>query len=458
MEQVKVENILDLKLKNLTENMPDDSLNKRICIFGHGFIGLPLALSFSLRGCSVIGVDIDKGLVDDINRGTTHHYEMLKDITIQQILKRELYKSRYLATTDAGDAVRTSSNIIVTVGVPVVEGRCLTGYLAQACMTIGKNLKKDDLVIIRSTVIPGTTEEILMPILENESGMRGGIDFYLAYSPERVAEGRTLDEFVNMPTLVAGVNKESAYRAAELLGIVCKAKIIEAGSIKEAEISKLFENVQRDVNIALAQEFARFTEAMGVDIFEVVKLANTHKRVNILTPGPGVGGYCIPNAFHYLEPKARQLSVDLDIIKLCRSKNADMPGFITSKVEELLGKAGKSLSQSKIAILGIAMKDYSNDSRMSPAIDIAEILLKKGGRVDAFDPRVQGLHSFKVHSQDAALAGADAVILLSRQHGINYDDLVYMAGIMNENPVYLDTKSVVDRQEAEGLGFIYWRL
>ncbi|WP_243120219.1 nucleotide sugar dehydrogenase [Caloramator sp. E03] len=427
-----METIKAFDIRELNENIPEKSLNKRVCVFGQGFVGLPLTLSFALRGCNTIGVDIDKKLVDEINKGITHHTEKFYNVTIQEILKMQIEEKRYKAVTDASKAVKECNNIIVTVGIPIKDGKHDISYLESAIRVIGKNLKKEDLVVIRSTVIPGTTEEIILPILEEESKLRAGVDFYLAYSSERIAEGNAFEEFANMPTLVAGINKPSLYRAVDLLSVVCKADIVISNSIKAVETSKVVENAQRDVNIAMVQEVARFCEALNIDVFEVIRLANTHKRVNLLTPGPGVGGYCIPNAYHYLEPKAKELNVDLELFKLSREKNRLLPDFIVSKIEEQLNKVGKTLENSKVAVLGLAMKDFSNDDRISPPIDICNKLINRGALVCAFDPQVPTEYEFKVKTQDEALKDADAVVILTKQKGISFDDYEYMAKQMKK--------------------------
>lgn len=445
-----------LKIKDL--NITQNQLNKKVCIVGQGFVGLPLSLSFSLRGCEVVGVDVDDVLVANTNKGTTHHTERFHGVTIQKILQMQLEEERYQATTDVEKAVRECNNIIVTVGIPIIDGKFVMDYLEKCCKSIGKNLKKGDLVVIRSTVIPGTTEQFILPILEEESGMKAGVDFYLAYVSERIAEGNAFVEFENMPTVVGAINNESLIRAIELIAVVCKAKIIPAGSMKEVETSKVFENIQRDVNIAMAQEFARFTEALGIDIFEVIKLANTHKRVNLLAPGPGVGGYCIPNAYHYLAPKAEELGVSMDLLKLAREKNAFLPEFIVNKTEELLNQVGKELKGSKVAVLGLAMKNFSNDDRISPAVDICNILIKQGAIVSAFDPIVTTEYEFKTKTQDEALDGADVILILTKQLEIRFDDVVHIVEVMNEYPVCVDTKAALDRKEALKYGLTYWRI
>ena len=212
-------------IEEFNENILGNSIKKNICVFGQGFVGLPLTLSFAFRGCNTIGVDVDDILVVQTNKGITHHTEKFQGISIQEILNMQLKAKRYKATTNGAKAVKESNNIIVTVGIPIKNEKYIMDYLESACRTIGQNLKKGDLVIIRSTVIPGTTEDFCMPILEEESGMNAGEDFYLAYASERIAEGLAFDEFANMPTLVGAVNKASIKRAADVLGIVCKAEI-----------------------------------------------------------------------------------------------------------------------------------------------------------------------------------------------------------------------------------------
>lgn len=430
----------------------------KICVIGQGFVGLPLALSFSLNGSKVIGVDANKALVEELNLGITNHTENYKGKSIKEILTEQINLKRYAATTSIKEALKECNVIILTVGIPIVDGIPDFQDIKNACKEISKYLKKMDIVLIRSTVIPGTTEEIILPILEEGSGLKVGDEFYLAYSSERIAEGKAFDEFENMPTVVAGINDKSLRKAKEILKIVCKANIIEASNIKVVETSKVFENVQRDVNIAMAQEFARFTEKLGIDIFEVINVANTHKRVNLLIPGPGVGGYCIPNAYFYLEPKAREMDLSLDILKLSRKKNSLVPSFIVGKVQELLSQVNKNISNSKIAVLGMAMKDYSNDDRLSPAIDIINLLIQKGGEIQTYDPIVKSIYNFKNDNLEEVIENADILIVLARQENVDYSQLDYFRRKMNSNPIYMDLKNVISKEEVEDKGFIYWRI
>lgn len=430
---------------------------KNIAVFGQGYVGLPLSLSFAFRGCRVTGVDVVEGLVKDINNGITHHTESFEGKTIQEILKEQLMLGNFHAITHGEEAVEKCNNIIVTVGIPVRDGKHDISDLFECITHIGRKLKKGDLVVIRSTVIPGTTREKLMPILERESGMKAGSDFYLAYSSERIAEGKAFDEFAYMPTIVGGINEESAIRAKELLGIVCRAEVITASSIEVVEASKVFENVQRDVNLAMVQEFARFAQGMDLDIHEIVKIANTHKRVNLLNPGPGVGGYCIPNAYYYLEPKAEEIGVSLDILKLCREKNSKLPQVMVNLFERELMKAGKSLSGAKVGILGIAMKDYSNDDRLSPPIDIIKILEKKGAVVFAYDPAVPTSYEFKISKIEDALKDKDGIIVLAKQKEFDSISADYLLDVVDKGTVLMDIRSLFTKFKDELLngGILY---
>lgn len=425
-----------------------DNNLKNVAVFGQGFVGLPLSLSFSFRGANVYGVDILEKLVNETNAGITHHTEKFEGKTIQTILKEELKNGRYRATTNMEEALKACNNIVLTVGMTEV---------IECCKTIGKHLKKDDLILVRSTVVPGTTEDVVLPILEKESGMKAGKDFYLAYSSERIAEGFAFEEFAYMPTITAGVNEESAKRAKELLEVVCQTPVIVASEIKVVETSKVFENVQRDVNIAMVQEFARFTENLGISIHEVIEVANTHKRVNLLTPGPGVGGYCIPNAYHYIEPKATEMNMTMDILKLCREKNADLPNVMINILNNSLNKVSKDVSSSKIGVLGFAMKDYSNDDRISPPIEIIKQLMKLGAKVEAFDPAVPTEYDFKVDSLKKVLEDKDAIIVLAKQSefdNITKEDLL---SSMKKDSVIFDTRNLFQgiKNDLKNSGIIY---
>ncbi|MHB1418804.1 MAG: nucleotide sugar dehydrogenase [Bacillota bacterium] len=429
---------------------------KELAVFGLGFVGLPLALSFALRGHPVIGVDVNQRLVDALNSGVTDHLESYQGIGIQQILREQLETGMFLATTDASAALEQATKIVVTVGLPVQNGDIHYGSLMGAVMDIGRGLKANDLVMVRSTVVPGTTEEIIRPALERESGLRAGEDFFLAYSSERIAEGRAFEEFENMPAVLAGINEASASRARELLEVITRASITVASNIKVVETAKVVENISRDVNIALVNELARFCEGEGLDVAELVKVSNTHKRVNLLMPGPGVGGYCIPNAFYYLQPAAHEVGVELKLLETARKVNDGVPGVVVGLVRRGLEVAGRNLKGSRVVVLGLAMKDFSSDDRLSPALEVIKLLEEAGATVKAYDPAVPKGNQCQVACREEALEGAHAVVVLACQAGIDYNDFEGMYSMMDHSrpPVLVDTRFVVNIEAAREAGFV----
>ncbi|WCK53738.1 nucleotide sugar dehydrogenase [Aneurinibacillus sp. Ricciae_BoGa-3] len=421
------------------------SLN--IAVIGLGFIGLPLSLSYARKGANVVGIDVSEPLIRDINQGISHHLEYFEGKSLADILKDQLAAGRFKATTSYEEAASQVNNYIITVGIPVKNGDPEMRYLTAACESLVGVLKKGDTVILRSTVIPGSTEDLVKPLLE-KSGLKAGEDFYLAYASERIAEGRAFEEFINMPLAMGGINEESAKRAHEVLTFVTEAEVT-ISDIKVVETSKVIENVQRDVNIAMVQQFARFAEKAGIDTFELIRVANTHKRVNLLTPGPGVGGYCLPNALYYLLPKAKEIGVNLDLLETARQINDSVPRILVNMVGEKLSEAGKTLAGSKVAVLGLAMKDFSNDDRISPPHHLVQLLEEAGAHVAAYDPAVPARYPYKVDSLGDAVSGADALIYVTVQEEFLEIDWDEVLGKMNQNPVLVDGKNRIPRSISE---------
>ncbi|MGE5396641.1 MAG: nucleotide sugar dehydrogenase [Chitinophagales bacterium] len=423
-----------------------------IAVFGLGFVGLPLSLSFAINKCNVWGVDIDKHLIDELNNGITHHLEVYKEKTVQDILNEELASGRFQAYSDGLAVMSQCTVIIITVGIPVQGNHINLEHLTDACRLIGHGLKPNDLVLVRSTVVPGMTRKVILPILEKTSGLKAGADFYLAYCSERIAEGKAFDEFENMPVILAGIDRESTEQAVKLLSVITRAPITCAKQMEEVETAKLLENISRDVNIAMANEFARFCNSINVNIFEVIKAANTHTRVNILTPGPGVGGYCLPNALPYLEALAREQGLDLPLLQTARQVNEDMPGYVSDLV---LRHLPVSPAKAKVAVLGLAMKDYSNDDRLSPAFKVIKTLQDAGCEVKVFDSAVTTQYPFKVDNLEEAIAGAHALLILALQKDIDYQDLNYFRKFMYQEaaPLIVDIKNLYHEQQVLSQGF-----
>lgn len=426
---------------------------KSISVFGLGFVGLPLSLTYTLYGVKVYGVDVNKEYVERLKKFDTHILEEYKGKSIKKILKESIEKGLFEPTISAEAAMKNTNEIIVTVGIPVENEKVVMKPFDTAMKKIGKNLKRGDLVLIRSTVPPGTTKEVALPILEKESNLKGSKDFSLAYSSERIAEGNAFEEFQTMPVTVAGIDRESTKRGKALLNIINK-NIIEASCPEVVEISKLIENSSRDVNIAIVNELASLTEKMGIETMEVINVANTHKRVKLLTPGIGVGGHCVPYSSYYIFYKAEKLGLKLSLLNTAREVNKKRPLQIVDYIEDILAQAGKSIINTKFAILGVAMKDNSSDISESPALQIQDIILRKGGKVLWYDPNVKGDFKEKRESIEEALRGAEVLIIPIKQDLIKFD-IKLISALMKKKSIIFDSKELLNRREIEKAGFIY---
>ena len=430
---------------------------EKVAVIGLGFVGLPLSLTYTLHGIKVYGVDINKEYVENLKNGHTHVYEEYNGKHIEEILKESLKNGLFVPTTSLEDGLKEVQNIIVTVGIPIEnDNEVKMEAFVEAIKNIGKNLKKGDMVLLRSTVPPLTTKNIVKPILEEESGLEVGKDFYLAYSSERIAEGRAFEEFQTMPVAVAGMDGESTKRGKQLLELI-NPNIIEASTPEVVEISKLIENASRDVNIAIVNELSTLTAALGIDVMEVINVANTHKRVKLLTPGIGVGGHCIPFASKYIFYSSDKLSLEMPLLHAARSVNDSRPFDIVNRIEKTLKTLGKSIEEIKVAFLGIAMKDNSSDVSESPAIKLKEIFKSKGAKVECFDPKVNGeLENMKTNEYEV-LKNADVVIIPIVQEEINYD-INEWAKYIKKDAIIFDAKGVVDKNTSKILGYTYLSL
>jgi len=423
--------------------MATDSI--RVAVVGLGFVGLPLALTYAMKGASVIGIDVLPSVVEEINSGHSHHLEAYQGKTLPEILREQLAAGRFYATTSYAEAAKSVDHYIITVGLPVKNGDPDLGPLKSCAHSLGSVLKRGDTVMLRSTVVPGTTEEVVLPILEEVSGLQAGKDFYLTYCSERIAEGRAFEEFMTMPLVLGGINRESAEKGKELLSVISEAEVT-ISDIRVVETAKVIENIQRDVNIAMVQEFARFAEAYQIDTFELIKVANTHKRVQLLTPGPGVGGYCLPNALYYLLPKAKELGVSVSLLQHARQINDSVPKVLVSMLERSLREVNKSLEGSRIAVLGLAMKDFSNDDRVSPVHDLISLLQSAGAEVCSYDPAVPSRYEHKRDSLEETVRGADALVLTAVQQAFVDIDWRSVAREMAADPILFDTKNRIPRE------------
>lgn len=428
---------------------------EKITVVGLGFVGQPVALAFAQKGILAAGLDVNPELISQLKVGHSKIHEMDADRSLEDILQVALSEGLFQPTLDPGEAYAGSDAVLVSVGLPVKDGSPQFGPLDQAAETLSQHLRPGMTVLIRTTAPPGTTEGRVKPRLE-ASGLKAGKDFFLAYVPERLSEGKAFLETRTVSIVVGAPDEASRERAAAVMAPILEAPLYQTESYEAAELSKVVENAQRDVNIAIAQEVARIAEAMGLNTREVIQLANTHPRVRLLDPGPGVGGFCIPNAYRYLEAAASPLGVTLHTFRAARETNDRVPGLLMEIGEAALGAEGPE--GKKAAVIGLAMKDFSVDDRQSPAVAVAEGLIDRGFHVEAYDPLVKG-RPFQVTSLDEAVRGADLLYFLVRQPGIDTDDIRWM-GSMKKGGLVIDAKGILRgrEREIEAMGIRLWSL
>ena len=343
---------------------------KKICVLGLGYIGLPTASTFATSGVKVIGVDVNQKVVHSLQNGEIHIYEPGLRTLVQAATQ-----SNNLVIADRPEE---SDAFIIAVPTPFYEEKKadLT-YVKSAAESIVPVLQKGNLVVLESTSPPRTTIDVLVPILE-KSGLKAGEDFYVAYSPERVLPGQILRELIENARVIGGIDELSAQVGKSLYQIFVKGEIITTTSTT-AEMVKLMENTYRDVNIAIANEFAKLADRFGVDVWEAIEIANLHPRVNILRPGPGVGGHCISVDPWFLVEAAPDIT---PLIHTARIINDSQPDHVVELVNRILG----SLKDRRITVLGLAYKPDVDDLRESPAVEVAHKLHANGAIVTAFEP------------------------------------------------------------------------
>src|SRR5256712_4857002 len=356
----------------------------RIAVIGCGYVGLPLSLAFARAGYSVVGIDNDEARIARLRDGESYILDVASDA-----LRAEVEAGRFAASTDYA-LLREVDVIFVSVPTPSdrAKQRDLT-YILAAAEGIAANLRPGHLVILESTTFPGTTDEVLRPILER-SGLRAGIDFYLAFSPERIDPGNQRFTIENTPKVVGGEDPESTALAVCVLEqVITRGKVHAVSSSRAAELTKLLENTFRAVNIALVNELAMLCNRMGIDIWEVIDAAAT-KPYGFMPfyPGPGVGGHCIPVDPYYLSWKAREYDFHTKFIELAAETNLAMPFFTVGRIQRLLNRSGRSLQGARVLVLGASFKRDIDDARNSVAIRVMEILRSHGAEIEYHDPHV----------------------------------------------------------------------
>jgi UDP-N-acetyl-D-glucosamine dehydrogenase len=395
----------------------------RIGVIGLGYVGLPLAVEFAKAGFPVLGIDVDPSRVERLVRGENY----IDDVQGDE-LRQLVQTGKLSATTDWGQFA-ASDVLIICVPTPFNRNREPDlSAVEEAARAVGRLLRPGHLVVLESTTYPGTTEEVLLPIL-SESGLTVGVDFCLAYSPERVDPGNRLYFIPNTPKLVGGVTPACG-RLAALLYRAIVVKVVPVSSPRTAEMAKLLENIFRNVNIALVNELAMLCDRMGIDIWEVVEAAAT-KPFGFMSfqPGPGVGGHCIPVDPVYLSWKAKEFDFYTNFIDLAAEVNANMPYFVVLKTARALASRGAALRGARVLLLGVTFKRDVSDVRNSSALRLMEILAGEGAHVSYHDPHApevrlkNGVYR-SVPLTPEALQAADCVLVHTDHSTFRWDSIV----------------------------------
>ena len=425
--------------------------NTKIAVVGLGYVGLPLAVAFA-KHFPVIGYDINSQRIEELKKGIDR---------TKEVEKEELLNPNITYTSDE-KLLKDADVIIITVPTPTDKHKNPDlRFLKEASKTVGRNLKKGAIVVYESTVFPGCTEEVCIPILEKESKMQWKKDFFVGYSPERINPGDKRHTLENIIKVVSGDTKETAEFLAKLYGKIIKAGVHVAASIKTAETAKVIENTQRDINIALMNELAMLFDKLGVDTKEVLEAAST--KWNFLKFEPGlVGGHCIPEDPYYLAYKAKELGFHPQLILAGRRTNDYMPIFIAQKIIKLLIKTGKIIQNSKILILGITFKENVPDVRNSKVADMIKELQDYGVRVYVYDPlanpeEVKKYYQINLIENPEKYAPYDGIVVAVKHDSFKNLNLSYFEKLSNPPAVFVDIKGIYPKDEFSEK-FIYWRL
>ncbi|TKC17001.1 nucleotide sugar dehydrogenase [Robertmurraya kyonggiensis] len=414
-------------------------MSKKVCIVGLGYIGLPTAVMFANHGYQVHGVDINEKAVEMLKNKELH----IEEPGLKERLVRAIDGGHFTVST-----VPTEADVfIIAVPSPINDNKCANmDYVSDATKSIVPFVKKENLVILESTVPPRTVVDVMVPILK-ETQLEIGEELYVSHSPERVIPGRVFEELVKNDRIVGGINDKSSQLTVDLYKAFVKGTI-HVTDVTTAEMVKVIENTYRDVNIAFANELAKISQNIGVNVWEAIQLANFHPRVNIHLPGPGVGGHCIavdPWFMVELQPELAQ------IINLSRQTNDSMPAYTAQRVKEILNNEG--IVHPKVAVLGLAFKADIDDMRESPSLEVIHHLKVLGMDVSAFDPHIKE-NKIKEQTQDIneAMDHADLILVLtSHKEFVNLEPTDFINKM--RTPYIFDTKNCIDRTIWRKAGF-----
>jgi UDP-N-acetyl-D-glucosamine dehydrogenase len=411
-------------------------------IMGMGYVGLPLVRTFGAAGFATLGFDIDDSKVKMLNAGKSY----IKHIP-GSMIKNLADQKRFRATADFSELDKPDA-IIICVPTPLSKTRDPDmSYIESTSKAISKRLRKGQLVVLESTTYPGTTRDLVRPILEEASGLKAGKDFYLAFSPEREDPGRKDFSTETIPKVVGGYDPTSL-RLAVALYSGAISRVVPVENCEVAEAAKIVENVYRCINIAMVNELKMLFDKMGIDVWDVIEAAKTKPfGFSAFYPGPGLGGHCIPIDPFYLTWKARQYGQTTRFIELAGEINTAMPEYVIRRLGEALNDRGLPIKGSKVLVLGLAYKKDVDDLRESPSIELIELLRHKGAKVDYNDPHIPKTHKGREHDlgmasvaiTPAALKKYDAVLIATDHSAYNYDEIVANAKLV------IDTRNATSK-------------
>ncbi len=408
-------------------------------VVGLGYVGLPLAVEKAKAGYKTIGFDVQNKKVELVNQG--HNY--IGDVVDDDL--KELVKNGMLKATTDFNFVKDVDFVAICVPTPLDDHQQPDiSYVKSSAEQIAKHMTKGTMVVLESTTYPGTTEELLKPILEKESGLKCGRDFYLGFSPERVDPGNKQFKTKNTPKVVGAVGEDATEVIAAMYRSVLEGDVYEVSSPAIAEMEKILENTYRNINIGLANEMAMLCDKMGINYWEVVDAASTKPYgFQAFYPGPGLGGHCIPLDPYYLSWKAREYGFHTSMIESSMIVNDKMPEYCVERAMKILNRQGMALSRSKVLVLGIAYKQDIDDYRESPAIDVIEILKENGATVEFFDPYIpEYKHRGEIFRgiekiEDNIVSKFDLIIITASHSNVDYN-------MINDNAkAIFDTKNAM---------------
>lgn len=421
-----------------------------VAVIGLGQIGLPTAVVFAYKGFSVIGVDVNVDKTIVVSEGKSP----FKEPSLANLLTKVVAEERLKLSNDVTSATKQSHIVIVAVPTPIRSdySRVNLNYITCALNDIKAGLHRGQLIVIESTIPPGTTLSFVKPLLE-ESGLKVGVDIYLAHVPERIAPGRAVEELLNSPRVVGGADPESTRRAIEVYSKVNPN--LYPTDATTAEFTKLIENTFRDINIAYANLLALMAQNIGVDVYEAIRLANTHPRVNIHMPGAGVGGPCLTKDPHMLASLFSDLWAT-ELIRFARKINDYMPKHTVELIKKALNENNIELQKAKVAVLGAAYKGGIEDTRESPSRYIVNELLETGLTVCVYDPYTpETFGAEKANSLEEAAKNANAIVIVTDHPEFKTINLNTLGRIMRAK-ILIDGRRVIDPYQAYKAGFKYY--